>query len=259
MRGQVHYGKPAGIIAILIPVIILLLAACRENRFPPGVCLSFDDRSVVEWKEMSGLLAKYNAKATFFVTHFDSLTSEEIDILHSFRRDGHEIGSHGALHVLSETFIREHGYEAYLREEIDGSIVHMREAGLEPTSFAYPFGSSYWFTDHLLGNRFKMLRGVAQLPRGTNVDELDEIYYDGNGNKVLALSIDVGADITKEQLNDALNRAQERNEVVLFFAHKPRCGTAEPYTFDPGLLEDLLASATKKGMVWYTVSDLDGL
>ena len=32
---------------------------------------------------------------------------------------GHEIGSHGAIHVVSEYYIKEFGYDAYLEHEID--------------------------------------------------------------------------------------------------------------------------------------------
>ena len=51
---------------------------------------------------MKELLKQYNSHVTFFITQFDSLDSGEIKMLRELEKEGHEIGSHGALHVVSE-------------------------------------------------------------------------------------------------------------------------------------------------------------
>jgi len=79
---------------------------------------------------------------TFFITQFDSLTPDEIGLLHRFEDEGHEIGSHGALHVLSEHYIREHSYQDYLEKEIGKNLQSMRKHGFNPRSFAIPMGQS---------------------------------------------------------------------------------------------------------------------
>ena len=78
----------------------LLTFSCHENEIKrSGICLSFDDRTVKEWYEIKDLLKKYNSHVTFFITQFDSLDSTEIRMLRELENEGHEIGSHGALHV----------------------------------------------------------------------------------------------------------------------------------------------------------------
>jgi len=61
----------------------ILFGRLLENYpFKPGVAITFDDRSIDDWYAIKNLLSDpfYHAKATFFVTRFDTL--DEDDILH---------------------------------------------------------------------------------------------------------------------------------------------------------------------------------
>jgi ribosomal protein L19 len=82
-----------------------LLFLCNNNdeRYS-GICLSFDDRSINEWFELRELLNGNEVRATFFITQADSLNSLEIHKLKVLQNDGHEIGFHGNMHVLSEYY-----------------------------------------------------------------------------------------------------------------------------------------------------------
>ena len=84
-------------------------------------------------------------------------------MLRQLENEGHEIGSHGALHVLSENYIRENSYDEYIKNEIDANIFAMKKHGFDPKSFAYPYGAKYWFTDMMLLKKFKILRGVETI------------------------------------------------------------------------------------------------
>lgn len=132
------------VVAVCMLVDFQSYRAQYNRSLSPGLCISFDDRSIEEWNELRPLLNKYQAKVTLFVTQFDSLTVNDIEYLHDFERDGHEIGSHGARHLLAEHFLASHTLAEYLDTEIHPSIERMRQHKFNVTSFAYPYGSMTW-------------------------------------------------------------------------------------------------------------------
>lgn len=236
---------------------MFFLSACDSTVDGPGICISFDDRTIREWEKLSDLFDRYNAKVTFFVTQFDSLSHEEVLILQKMKAKGHEIGSHGAIHVISEHYIQEHGYSEYLANEVDRSVGEMTKAGLKPTSFAYPYGASYWFTDYLLLKRFNVLRGVSIKPEGTKISDVDDIFSDGDDNSVSALGFDYSSRLLKGDIDEGIERAIRENEVILFYGHVPGEDSLNPYTFDQQLLEYMLNSAQSKDLKFYTISELE--
>ncbi|HEX8060073.1 MAG TPA: polysaccharide deacetylase family protein [Cyclobacteriaceae bacterium] len=222
---------------------VILLFSCTHPKKSPGICLSFDDRSVHQWTQLKPLLNSYNAHVTFFITQYDSLTTEERRLLKGLHNDGHEIGSHGAMHVFSETYIKQNSYEEYLENEIDNNIATLKANGFNATSFAYPYGSKYWLTDLLLLKRFNVLRGVA--PISEPIQKIDDIFYDFDNDQTLfALGFDEG--VTIDKLEGAFDRAVENNEVLMLYAHAP----------DKSTLEEILSAAKKRGMTFYRFNDL---
>lgn len=206
---------------------------------------------------MRGLLNRYEARVTFYVSQFDSLSVEEIQMLHDLQKDGHEIASHGALHVQAEAYIREHSYKEYLANEVDRSIASMEKAGFRPTSFAYPYGSKYWFTDYLLLKRFKSTRGVAFLG-DKQLEQLDEVFFDFDGSKKLvSIEMDGPSPLTKEKLIPAFNRLSASNEVLMLSAHEPtKQANPQMYFFNIDTLEAVLNETHKRQFHFYRASDL---
>jgi peptidoglycan/xylan/chitin deacetylase (PgdA/CDA1 family) len=94
--------------------LLAMLASCKNDHYrqhptaKAGLCLSFDDYCVDEWFTLRELFLKYNARVTFFVTKFDTLTTTQVQKLRILQQDGHEIGFHGARHFLSEHQIKKH-------------------------------------------------------------------------------------------------------------------------------------------------------
>jgi len=230
----------------------------ESNKDQPGICLSFDDRTIDEWYQMRPLLNQYNAKVTFFVTQFDSLTQEEISKLWILKSEGHEIGSHGAMHVLAEHYIKENSYSKYMRLEIDSSINSMRNANFEPVSFAYPYGASYWFTDYLIGRKFEIIRNVYALKTDEDITLANDIYISPHKNKIVwALGIDVANHLSKEKITHALNRTSEAKKVLMLYGHVPSIKNKKnPYSFDLILLEYILLEAQKRSLKFYLIKEL---
>ncbi|WMJ73692.1 polysaccharide deacetylase family protein [Cytophagaceae bacterium ABcell3] len=247
-------------ITSLLCLIVLFLCNCNKHQTDrqPGVCISFDDRFVDEWYEIKDLLDTYDAKVTFFVTQFDSLSPSEIDKLKALQDAGHEIASHGALHVISEHYIKEHSYKKYLDDEINHNIATMEKHGFPPKTFAYPYGAKYWFTDYLLKNRFNLLRGVASHNKEKDLSAVSKAYYRFEGNRVLdALGIDHLNNIPKDMMSKALQRAAAHHEVLLLFGHKPTHNpSSDSYEVDIEFLTFILKEAQQKGLKFYRFNEL---
>lgn len=244
---------------IYIIFISILITSCRKNsQNQAGVCISFDDCTIHEWYAMRPLLNKYQAKVTFFISDFESLDSEKIAMLKTLQTEGHEIGSHGALHTISETYIKAHSYSAYLAKEVDSNTISMERKGFTPTAFAYPYGAKYWFTDYLLLKRFKIVRGVTPLNKEKLLEMTDEAFYDfGNRNVVSAIGIDHTPGLTAIQLQKGLKRAKAKNEVLMLYGHAPENPSdSSDYTFDIHILEYILKEVQQQHLKHYTITEL---
>lgn len=159
--------------------LTLSLCSChqRENFNAPGLFISFDDRSIEEWLEIDSLFEKDDFRATFYVTQFDSLSRTEIATLKKLEEKGHEIGYHGLRHLHAEYYIKNFGYSQYISYEIDSGLLLMEKENLFPSSFAYPYGEDYWFTDFLLLQKFQSVRRVAALKDRGNLTDIPEVFY----------------------------------------------------------------------------------
>lgn len=257
-------------------VLFLLINAslgfwgCHQNhqlRPPAGIALSFDDRYLNEWTQLRPLLKKYNARVTFYVTQFDSLTPREVALLHQFQRDGHEIGAHGAAHIRVLDWLRGGGsLDDFFRYEIEAELISMRKAGFRPVTFAHVGGQQTWWTDQrLLRDYFKLLRDVSMTERKLSfltlrqpVFGMDEIYYRFDGDPTVhSLLIDQYTNITDAQLKDGLIRAKNTQSVLMLLGHRPLFTPSdEPYAFSVERLEKLLSEAQRMGLKTYTMSEL---
>jgi len=240
-------------------ILFLAIISCQQKDVKrPGICISFDDRSIKEWYGMRELLKRYNSHVTFFVTQFDSLDSGEIEMLKELEKEGHEIGSHGALHVVSEYYIKEKTYKEYIEHEIDASIFCMKKNGFAPRSFAYPYGAKYWFTDMILLKKFRVIRGVEPINIEKDLTLIDDIYYTYNGDRTLSSAgIDISNGLTKQMIVKAIKRAFNNKEVLMLYGHSPITGTdIEAYNFDTNILEYILSEAQKNNLEFMTYEDL---
>ncbi len=246
----------------LLFFLILFITGCGRDtslkQVPAGICISFDDQAVAEWYEMRFLLNKYQAKVTFFVTRFPALEKDEVIKLHALQKDNHEIGSHGAMHVVSEYYIKEHSYKEYWQQEVLASISSMQEKGFKPTSFAYPYGAKYWFTDYMLSKYFKVVRGVAAINKEKDLTLINEIYYQPNGKRAVnSISFDTNTHLTEKMLEKAIKRAIRNQEILLLHGHLPsKKPNANNYNFDLRLLEKILELSHKYKLKFYRISDL---
>jgi peptidoglycan-N-acetylglucosamine deacetylase len=250
-------------------VFLILFSTCESKKtiYQGGVALSFDDRFVKEWYQLRPLLKKYNVKATFYITQPDSLSVEEVNILHEFRKDGHEIGCHGAMHVRSIPYILENSLDEYMENEIFHCLKTMKKHGFSPTTFAHPGGSQMWYSDSELLKHFSLLRDVSMKTRNLynyeyirTIGSMHEIYHQrDNTQKVNALLIDTGTNLSIEDIKTGLERAKKEGSVMMLFGHKPldkNTQKSNEYGFDVHFLEQILAESAKLDLKFYRMDEL---
>lgn len=249
-------------------ILIELLSTCRPAapNYPPGIALSFDDRFIREWYGLRPIFRKYNARVTFYITQFDSLTPVEITQLKTLQQDGHEIGCHGAIHTNSINYVRQHSMQQYLNDEIYPALRSMKRQGFRPTSFAHPGGAHNNAIDRELLNHFVLLRDVALIERTIwgitlrwTVRLMPGIYHDFDGKRTVdALLFDEGSGLDLSDIQTAMCKAKEDGTVLMLFGHKPYQRSVEPggYGFLTERLESILAESKRLGLRTYTMSEL---
>ena len=250
-------------------ILILLFSACKQRKVfqQAGIAISFDDRFVKEWYQLRPLLKKYNAKCTFYITEPDSLSYEEVNLLHQLEDEGNEIGCHGALHVRSMYYIWDFSLDEYMKNEVFPALKTMEKQGFSPKTFAHPGGSQMWYSDRELLKYFKLLRDVSMKTRTLwdydythEIEDIDEIFYQRDDTrKVNALLIDTSAKLTIEDIKKGLKRASQEGSVMMMFGHKPLTKTtqkADEYGFDIKFLEQILQESAKLNLKTYTMQEL---
>ncbi len=105
-----------------------------------GLAFAFDDKSVTEWLSIRDILDAHHAKVTFFISQWQDLTPEDIQGIATLAADGHDIEPHSVNHVHALDYVSQYGVADYVQKEVVPSIEAVRNAGYQPTSYAYPFG-----------------------------------------------------------------------------------------------------------------------
>ncbi len=251
-------------------VVLVAISAGCSRRGPVGdggVAISFDDRFIAGWYALRPLFKEFGARATFYING-DTLTAEEIGMLKSLHEDGHEIGFHGTIHGDAGQLLRHHGVEGYLSIEIWPGLNYLRSLGFEPVSYAHPGGTSTAATDSaLLANGFVTLREVSKAERyfrGVRLYHLPparmpRIFYDFDGRKSFySLQIDRETSLSVKEMAAALEKAGRDGKVLMLFGHQPLPENPSPdqYGFEISFLRSILEESRKRGLKFYTMSEL---
>ena len=228
----------------------------EENKYQPGVAITFDDRYIDEWLEASEALRDFGFKATFFVSQFHMLSPEEIEKVKILKEMGHEIGGHGHEHLDSKDFCEKNGIGEYLIKEISPMTNAMAAEGIYPTSFAYPFGSRSAETDAALLRNFQILRGTVY---GGKDPASQKCYFDG-GRQAFAIGIDRSYSHSRmEYLISILEHAKESGKIAIFYSHRPTADASAEYETDLATLAGICDYAKSNNMKFYKMSELYNL
>ena len=176
----VFYGH-AGPDATLPETIDAILTRADEDSLPiytfedlvagaggpsqAGIALSFDDTEIDDWWAWQEIFDRHHARATYFVTEYYMFTDEGRTRLHALYDAGHAIEAHGVHHERAETYIAEHGLQAYLDDEVQPSIDVLRADGFAPVAYAHPNGSHTPELDEALEDRIALSRTISGRPK----------------------------------------------------------------------------------------------
>jgi peptidoglycan/xylan/chitin deacetylase (PgdA/CDA1 family) len=221
-----------------------------------GIAITFDDAYVEEWYSIKGLLNQYGAKVTFFVSHFDRLTEDSVEKLRILRDEGHEIGFHGLRHLNAVTFVKEHSVDKYLASEILPGIEAMACAGFHPVNFSYPYGAHTKYLDDELFKHFNYVRGTIFTNEKERIPDLDYTFYKHGDEKIIyGAGIDNAYNNSVEEIQKGLNRANEKNEILILYAHKTSDEMGD-YCVPTAKLEGILKYASENRSGFYRINDL---
>lgn len=131
----------------------------------PGLVVSFDDMDINDWYGWRDIFARYDARATFFVTRYQEWTDEDRAKLHVLYDEGHDIEAHGLNHVNVCAYTAEHGLDAYVTDEVVPSLDILKADGFTPTAFAFPGGAMGHTIVEMLEPYVPITRGITYLPR----------------------------------------------------------------------------------------------
>jgi len=238
---------------ILLNITIVAAAENKEIQHQPGVAISFDDLYINDWYEANEVFREYNWKATFYISRFYRLSAEEIEKLHSLKKEGHEIAAHGFHHIRAIDYIAENGVQAYLDYEINPMMEMMHENNFFPTTFAYPYGNRNSAIDTLLLDYFDILRGTT---RATPELESLRAFMD-NSNVVYGLGIDSQrADFSLDYVLSALQFAKDNNKILVIFGHKTVPDHQDRNETDYKTLVEICEFVVNNNMRFYTMDEL---
>ena len=255
-------SKIAGNVTVMIS--LLSLYGCQgvfddmpNNSSPSscaGVVLTLDDRNIEDWCLSDRLLSKYGARFTFCVSHFNTLTGDEIDMLRELESKGHEISCHGLRHLNAMEFCRTHTVSQYIEEDILPAMDLMREYGFDTKTFAYPYGANTVETDAKLLYYFDLLRdassgGISQPPQSYYFD-----FYN-KARVVSSIGMDRNYGLSENEVFEGLQYALEYDCAIVFFGHRIS-DKGDEYAISCSLLEKVCEFVVEHGMNFYTLSDL---
>ena len=234
------------------------------NESPPGsshagIALTFDDNAVTNWYGIQDLLKKYNAHATFYVSSFGGRSEDEINMLKTMKENGHEIAFHGAHHTDVNEYLSDHSIEEYLNYEIIPGIDLMKNAGLDPVDFAYPYGSENDDVTAVLETYFIHIRGTAYHGSG-KLKDVDSVFYQYGSNEAHIYGIGID-DITYgnslDDIYEGILRAKNEEKILIFYAHTPVVSNPQSYQISHDRLEKILINASENDMKFYKISEIN--
>ena len=247
-------------ILLFVSLAILLRMEVMQESNRAGILLTFDDHSIDDWLAAQPLFDKYNAKATYFVNFLGDLSDEELAGVQSLYSKGNEIGSHGWKHLSATNYLKNHSIDEYIQEEIVPTIEKLKELGIEPKSFSYPYGVSAKGLDQALFHYFRTIRGTAYLRPGQSIKELDKIYYDLHQphSTIYAIGLDESYGYSDEDIMEALQYAVDTERIVMFYGHRIDLTNQGVEGCTRGdRLEKILQFAKDHNMSYYTAEELN--
>ncbi|MBU0655785.1 MAG: polysaccharide deacetylase family protein [Gammaproteobacteria bacterium] len=246
-------------LACILGLLLLWPGSMQAATNQPGVVLSFDDAFVDQWHTF--FAGRTDVRATFFVSHWHTLSAAQIEKLRSLEAAGHEIGCHSYDHAgvgnLDYNFDPNKA-DLYVAEQVIPAIANMNVSGFSPVSFAYPSGERDANYDAAIRPYLPYLRSTFA-DENNQLAQMDDIYHDSDKNYGF-LSGDGMDTLYQNELPEieaALTRAKNNGEIITLYAHRilPDGGEGHNYGMYAAKLNAVIDKAKQLGLQFYTFAE----
>ena len=231
------------------------------------LCLTFDDRHFANWLCARAVFRKHGAHATFFV--HGAIDGQAAAAMKALRDDGHSLGLHGLKHARAASSLEKLGAEGYRAAEIAPQLDAARAHGLTIRNWGYPMSQRNAATDALLGRDFARMRTGCAWRKGKLADDPmkshDELFVpvaEAPGRKLFfGTSVPSCAEGWLEDVTGALERARDRDEALVLYAHDITSDDAkkDPHNITRGQLDAILSRAAALGVPVIGFDELDSV
>ncbi|HQB19795.1 MAG TPA: hypothetical protein PK495_04370, partial [Bacteroidales bacterium] len=146
--------------------------------------------------------------------------------------------------------------DKYVENEIIPAVHLLKKHGFQLHSFAYPFGTSTDLIDSVLLTHFSYIRKATYNINDTTIDTYDDIFVSNNTTRVSnAMGMDYNYNISFENLETALKRAANNNEILILYAHQIN-NSKKDYSIEPAYLEKVFQLCNKYGLQSIRMKDI---
>jgi len=223
-----------------------------------GISLTFDDTTIDAWYNLRTMFNKYQAKATFFVSHFFSLDAQQINKLKTLEAEGSEIGCHTYNHKgVSQDFNNDISrINEYIQAQIKIPYDQMIAAGFNPVSFAYPYGEHQVLYDQAVRAYFPYIRLTFD-DFQNELSKQTSIYHNSGDNYIVLSGAGIDKDFNNsvDEITKAMIKARKTGNIITFYAHNVINNPNEPYNILPQTLEKIIENASNIGLKFYTYKE----
>jgi peptidoglycan/xylan/chitin deacetylase (PgdA/CDA1 family) len=248
--------------AAIFSLLLLASVQCRKDSAAPlgaGILLTVD-KPADTWYHLKDFLKENNVKLTFYVEGYQALHDSSRQILKEMMADGHEIAHHTSTHAHGDDFVREHGIDAYMLQEIISMRDSMRRDGFNPVNFAYPFGDCTAELDRNLLLHFNSLRKLLGTYLNKRIADMEQVYFRYGDLRIFyGIGIDVRYKRPLSEVFEALVKAKSSRQTVSLYCHYLST-TGRLEGSDSHIMEEdlkrIVLKARSLGLRFYAVSEV---
>ena len=232
-----------------------------------ALCLTFDDRHFANWQRARAVFKKHGAHATFFV--YGAIDASAAAAMRTLRADGHSLGLHGFTHARAASLLGKLGAEGYRAAEIAPQLNAAHAQGLAVRNWGYPMSQRNAETDAVLGRDFARMRTGCCWRKGKLSDDPmkahDELFVPmaeaHRRTRFFGTPVPSCAEGWLEDVKGALERARDRDEVLVLYAHDITADDAktDPHNITRGQLDAILTRAAALDIPVIGFDELDSI
>jgi hypothetical protein len=150
--------------------------------------------------------------------------------------------------------------EEYLNYEIIPGVELMKNAGLNPVNFAYPYGSENDALNQKLPEYFVHIRGTDYSESGTPLKDVNSVFYQYGSNQphIDGIGIDdVTYNNSIEDIYDGILRAKQEDKILILYGHNPVENNPQLYQTSFDRLEKILTYVSENNLNFYKISEIN--